>query len=174
MRIVRALSAIARVTACRIHHVAYVERPLLDQVEEGQSAAQVALRDRDDEPQVRLDHLRLGAHVAALDPLGQVDLLVGGQQRHLPDLAQVEPQRVERRLDRQVELRRNLRLLLGRRLLVWRVLVMFPLDQLDAVVDEVGVEVFDLLLGELDVLEPGDDLVVGEKTLVLALLDELL
>ena len=82
------------------------ERALLDQVEEREPAAQVALRDRDDEAEVRLDHLRLRGHVAALDPLRQVDLLVGGEQRHLADLAQVEPQRVERRLDREVELRR--------------------------------------------------------------------
>ena len=52
--------------------------------------------------------------------------------------------------------------------------VLLPLDQLDTVVDEVRVEVFDLLLRELDVLEPGDDLVVGEKPLLLALLDEFL
>jgi hypothetical protein len=30
-----------------------------------------------------------------------------------------------------------------------------------------------LFLGELDFLEPGDDLVVGEKSLLLTLLDEL-
>ena len=47
------------------------ERPLLDQVEERQPPAQIALGDRDDEAQVRLDHLLLGEHVAALDALGQ-------------------------------------------------------------------------------------------------------
>ena len=41
-------------------------------------------------------------------------------------------------------------------------------------VDQVGVEVLDLLLGELDVLEPGDDLVVGEEPLLGSLLDKLL
>ena len=40
-------------------------------------------------------------------------------------------------------------------------------------VDQVGREVFDLLLGELDFLEPGDDLVVGEEALLLPCLDEL-
>ena len=81
------------------------ERALLDQVEERQPAAEVALRDRDDQAQVRLDHLLLGDHVAALDALGQADLFVGGEQVHPPDRAQVEPQRVEARLDRQVDLR---------------------------------------------------------------------
>ena len=80
------------------------ERPLLDQVEERQAAAQVALGDRDDEAQVGLDHLLLGAHVAALDPLRETDLLVGREQVHAADRAQVEAQRVEARLDRQVDL----------------------------------------------------------------------
>ena len=40
-------------------------------------------------------------------------------------------------------------------------------------VDEVGVEVLDLLLGEVDLLEPRDDLVVGEEPLLLPLGDEL-
>ena len=52
-------------------------------------------------------------------------------------------------------------------------LVLLALEQVDAVLDEVGVEVLDLLLGELDLLEPGDDLVVGQETLLLTLLDEL-
>jgi hypothetical protein len=190
MRIVRALSAIARVTAWRIHQVAYgrelvalavvelldradqAERALLDQVEEAQAAAEVRLGDRDDQPQVGLDHLGLRAHVAALDPLGQVDLLVGGQQRHLADLAQVEPQRVERRLHGQVELR-PLLLLGQRRLLVRRMLVCLALHQLDGVVDQVRVEVLDLLFGELDLLEARHDLVISEKPLLQTVLTSL-
>ena len=81
------------------------ERALLDEVEERQPAAEVALGDRHDEAQVRLDHVLLGLHVAALDALGERDLLVGGQQRHAADRAQVQAQRVERRLDREVDLR---------------------------------------------------------------------
>ena len=80
------------------------EAALLDQVEEAQPAAQIAFRDRDDEAQVGLDHLPLGQHVAALDPLRQFDLLGGGQQLDLADRAQVEAQAVEARFDRQVEL----------------------------------------------------------------------
>ena len=91
------------------------QRALLDQVEERQAAAQVALGDRDDEAQVGLDHLRLGRHVAALDALGQRDLLLGGQQVHAADRAQVQPQRVEARLDREVDLRLLGRLPAGRR-----------------------------------------------------------
>src|SRR5205814_621411 len=49
-----------------------------------------------------------------------------------------------------------------------------PLDELDRVVDQVRVEVLDLLLRELDFLEPGDDLVVGEEALRETFLDKLL
>src|SRR5437016_4309118 len=149
------------------------ERALLNQIEEAEAAAEIRLRDRDDEAKVRLDHLRLRRHVAALDPLRQIDLLVGGQQRHLPDLAQVEPERVERRLDAQVEFRALLLFRCGE-LLVGRVLVGLTLHQLDPVVDQVGVEIFDLLLRELDVLEPGCDLVVVENAFLETFLDELL
>ena len=53
-------------------------------------------------------------------------------------------------------------------------LVLLAHDELDAVVDQVRREVFELLLGELHFLEPGDDLVVGEEALLLPGLDELL
>src|SRR5207302_7857506 len=91
----------------------------------------------------------------------------------LADLPQIEAERVERGLDGEVELR-PLLLLRERRLLVRRMLVRLPLDQLDRVVDQVRVEVLDLLLRELDVFEPGDDLVVGEEAFLLPVLDELL
>ena len=51
--------------------------------------------------------------------------------------------------------------------------MLLPLDQLDRVVDGVGGELFELLLRQLDVLERVDDLVVGEESLFLPLLDEL-
>ena len=41
-------------------------------------------------------------------------------------------------------------------------------------VDQVGVEVLDLLLGQIDLLETGDDLVVCEEPFLLSVLDELL
>ena len=116
--------------------------------------------------------MSLRGHVPALDPLREVDLLVRGQQRHFPDLPQVQAQRVERRLDGEVELRALL-LLCQRGLLVRRMLVLLTLDQLDRVVDEVRVEVLDLLFGEVDFLEPRDDLVVGEESLLCSVLYQL-
>ena len=77
------------------------DRALLDQVEERQALLAVVLRDRDDEPDVGLDHVALGAHVAALDALGQLDLLRRGEQLGAADVAQEALQRVAREhLDR--------------------------------------------------------------------------
>ena len=76
------------------------DRPLLDQVEEGQALVAVALGDRDDEAQIRLDHRLLRLVLAALDPLRELDLLRGGQQRHLADVLEEELQRVGRDLAR--------------------------------------------------------------------------
>src|SRR2546430_15784246 len=53
-------------------------------------------------------------------------------------------------------------------------LVRLAFHQLDPVVDQVGVEVLDLLLRQLDVVEPGCDLVVVENALLETFLDELL
>jgi hypothetical protein len=52
-------------------------------------------------------------------------------------------------------------------------LVLLALEQVDRVVDQVGVEILDLLLRELDLLEAGDDLVIGEEPLLEPVLDEL-
>jgi len=52
--------------------------------------------------------------------------------------------------------------------------VLHAFDELDVVVDEVGVEVLDLLLGQLDVVETVDDLVVREEPLLRSVGDELL
>ena len=59
--------------------------------------ALVALRDRDDQAQVRVDHPLLGLVVAALDPLGELDLLLLRQQRPASGLVEEELQRIGRR-----------------------------------------------------------------------------
>ena len=72
------------------------ERALLDEVEEGQALVAVVLRDRDDQAEVRLDHLLLRVEVAALDALGEVDLLLRGEQPDLADVLEEQLQRVRR------------------------------------------------------------------------------
>src|SRR5439155_24612948 len=89
-----------------------------------------------------------------------------------PDLAQVELERVERWLGAQVELRRRLRLVLNERWPVRRLLVLLPLGQVDRAFGQVGVELLDLLPRQLDLLERGRDLVVGQKPLLKAIGDE--
>ena len=90
------------------------QRPFLDQVEEREPLVAVVLRDRDDQAQVRLDHRLLGVDVAALDALGELDLLRGGQQRVPARVPQEELQRVCGRLldDRLRDRRSGLGLLL--------------------------------------------------------------
>jgi hypothetical protein len=127
----------------------------------------------------------LGVHVAALDALGERDLEVGRQQRDAPDRAQVQPQRVQRRLDRQVELgllrrigvaaRGALLARGGRRLDAGSLrgdLLAVGADDVDALVGQVGVQLLDLLLGDLDLLERRGDLVEGQKTAFLPICDE--
>ena len=95
-----------------------------------------------------------------------------GQQLDPADRAQVEAQRVEARLDRQVELgllrlprlARLLRLLVGGDAVLG--------DHVDAVLDQVGVQVADLLLGDLDLLERGGDLLEGQVAALAPLGDQ--
>ena len=70
------------------------EDALLDQVEQRQLGALVLLGDRDDQAQVRVDHALLGGEVAALDALGELDLLARRQQPVAADLVEEELQRV--------------------------------------------------------------------------------
>ena len=79
------------------------ERALLDQVQERQPLVAVVLGDGDDESQVRLHHLLLGVQVSALDPLGQVDLLLGGEQPDLADVLEEQLQGVGRHVRLEVE-----------------------------------------------------------------------
>src|SRR5262249_18726119 len=71
--------------------------PFLDQVEQRDPVALVLLRDRDDEAEVRVDHQVLRGFVAALDPLRELDLLLGSEELVAPRLVEEELQRVGRR-----------------------------------------------------------------------------
>src|SRR3954452_11056107 len=80
-RVGRELEALAVIELLRRADEA--QRALLDEVQEREPLVAVVLGDRDDQAQVRLDHLLLCVEVAALDALGEVDLLLGGEE---PDL----------------------------------------------------------------------------------------
>ncbi len=51
--------------------------------------------------------------------------------------------------------------------------MLLAFDELDAVLDQVGVEVLDLLFCQFDIVETRDDLVVCEEALLLTFCDEL-
>ena len=67
--------------------------PFLDQVEERQPLVAIPLGDRDDEAEVRLDHLLLRDVVTPLDAFRQLDFLCRRQQ---VDLANVVQERLKR------------------------------------------------------------------------------
>ena len=124
------------------------DRPLLDQVEERQTLVAVALGDRDDETQVRLDHLLLRAVVAALDPLRELDLLRGCEQL---DAADVLEEELERSVDASSVRARATVVLVGCRR-----------DDLDLLLLERLVEVLELAGLQVELVEGEGDLVGGQ------------
>src|SRR6266550_4567321 len=70
------------------------ECPFLDQVQERNAEAAVALGDRDDKAEVRFDHAAFRGQVAALDCLRERDLLGRGQQLVASDVGEEELQAV--------------------------------------------------------------------------------
>jgi hypothetical protein len=147
-RVRRELVALAPVELLGGAHEA--DRPLLDQVEERQPLVAVALGDRDDEAQVRLDHLLLRGVVAALDALRELDLLRGGQQVDLADVLQEQLQRVGRDLAR-LRLRRLDLLDLDR-------------DDLDLQLLELLVELVHLARVEVELVECERDLLLTHRS----------
>ena len=71
--------------------------------------ALVPLRDRDDEPQVRVHHPLLRGRVAVLDPLRERHLLGCGQKRVPPDLVQEQLQAVRATAGRRTQVEPGLR-----------------------------------------------------------------
>ena len=144
----------------------------------GQALVAVVLGDRDDEAEVRLDHLLLRVEVAALDPLREVDLLLGGEQADLADVLEEQLQRVRRHVRLQVERGRlaplaALRLgALGvRRRSLGGIDVV---DHLHALALQVPVELLDVALVDLDLGQRLGDLAVGDHAHGLTLGDEVL
>src|SRR3989449_2286162 len=138
----------------------------LNEVQEQHAAAHVLLGDADHQAQVRLDEAALGFLVALLHALGQIDLLLGGEQCDLPDLLEVHPDRV---IDRHAFRLAYLFLFLAFALLLG---LLGVFDDVDALFQEHGIDAVD----QLDVLfrlwELLQDVVVGQKPLFLAKLDQ--
>jgi hypothetical protein len=106
----------------------------------------------------------------------------GRQRRHAPDRAQVEAQRVEAGLDREVDLGLLGRIGAGLARRLGGGLDLLPLargeatvgtDDVDALLLQVLVKLLDLLFGDLDLVQGRSDLLEGQEPPVLALHDEL-
>ena len=65
------------------------EVALLDEVEEVHTASEIALRNTYDQSEVRFGKALFGADIALVDTDGEVDLLLGSQQRYAADLFEV-------------------------------------------------------------------------------------
>src|SRR4051794_31159869 len=137
------------------------ERALLDEVQERQPLVAVVLRDRDDQAQVGLDHLLLRVQVAALDAPREVDLLLGREQPDLADVLEEQLQAVRRHV--RLEVDRGLRLAAAA--LIRRALLLGGgegrvdlLDQLDLGLLQVGVQLLDVRLVQIDLGDRRGDL----------------
>src|SRR5438552_1702923 len=93
-RVGRELEALAPVEL--LDGAIQADHAFLDQVSELEAVALVALRDRHDEPQVRVDHAFLRRGVAALDALRERHLFRRGQQRITAGLVHEQRQAVRR------------------------------------------------------------------------------
>src|SRR4051794_30027235 len=153
------------------------QRPLLDQIEEGQALVAVIFRDRDDKPEVRLDHFLLRVEVAALDTFGEFDLLRRGQQADFADVLEEQLQGVGGHVRFEVE-----RLFLapapffagvrGERFGGGFLRRIHVLDELDPRLLEVAVEVLDVGLVEIDLRNSGGDVAEGQHAELLPAIDE--
>jgi hypothetical protein len=157
--------ATARCTDWRIHQVAYVEN-LNPRRQSNFSTARLrpsVLRDRDDEAQVGLDHATLGGGVAALERLGERDLLGRGQQLVAADVGEEELQAVGRSDDR-VRVRRNRGRLLGA--------LRFRLSDVEADCLELARQLLDLVVGEVVFQSEGLELRLLDEAALLGGLDD--
>src|SRR5438128_4935513 len=80
-------STLRRIEALDGFHQADVA--LRNQIEQRQSKIRIIVRDLNDQAQIRTNHQGASFLVAALNFGGEFNLLVGSEQRDLPDLTQV-------------------------------------------------------------------------------------
>ena len=167
------LEALAVVELLRSTH--QTQGSLLDQVEERQSLVAVVLGDRHHKAQVRLHHLLLGVEVAALDPLGEIDLLLSSQQAYLANVLEEQLQRISGHIGLQVQsrlrpaptalVRRALDLSLGDgRINLFNKLNLGPLEE--------TVKFLEVRLVEVQLLYCASDLGEREHAELLAAVDE--
>src|SRR5919202_1663486 len=140
------------------------EHPLLDEVEQRELADVLVLAgDRDDEPEVRVDHPLLGREVAALHALGELDLLGRREQGIAAGLVEEELQRVGR-VDGEVGMRDG-----GRRGVDPPAVV----ADLDALLLQPRAQGVDVLVVELELLDGRAQLRLVDAAVLVAGMDEI-
>src|SRR5262249_12428125 len=72
-----------------LHGAEQAEVPLLDEILEREAFPDIAPGDVYDQPEIGPDHPIAGELVPPRDPVGELLLLVGGQQSHLVDLPEI-------------------------------------------------------------------------------------
>ena len=77
-----------------LHRPDEAQVAFLDEIQEHETPAHVALGDGDDQAQIGFGEPPLGFHILLLDQPGQLDLLLGSEQGDPADLAQVHAHRV--------------------------------------------------------------------------------
>ena len=81
-----------------VHGTNQTRVALLNQIQDVQAPAGILLGDGDHQPEVCLGQLILGILIALGDPLGQLHLLLSGQEPYLTDFLQVHPHRIVQRI----------------------------------------------------------------------------
>jgi hypothetical protein len=124
--------------------------------------ALVALRDRDDETEVRVDHELLRLAVAPLDALGELDFLFGSEQLVAAGLIEEELERVRGRV-------RQIAVHVGR---VWGIGARAVVLQLDPPPLDLIVQRLDVIVVEVELAGDLVDQRVLDATLFLAFGEE--
>ena len=145
------------------------EVSLLNQVEKQHAAANISLCDGNDETQVRFGELMLRLGVSVRHALRDLNLLIRGEQRHFADLFEIHAHRVV-----DVDALDGGQRALDLRDLLVDVLRHFDVfNDVDIQLFEVVVDLFDLLLIELQLLQGIHDLLIGKHALLFAGLNQL-
>ena len=145
------------------------EVALLNQIEELHTSAEVALRDADNKTEVRFGKALSCRDIAVGDADREVDLLLGGKQRHLADVLEVHLDGVVDR-DTRFRSRRSvfvvLVLIIGD-LEVLDLDIAHVIDDLDALVVERLIKLFKLFGIQIRFADRIQNILVGQLTALL-------
>jgi hypothetical protein len=148
-----------------LHGADEAQIALLDEVQEQQAASHVPFGYGHHQSEVGLRELAFGLHILGLDPFGQHHLFTRREQWDFADLLKVLPDGIAGGVvHRQVELAQEL-LFLG---VVLGRLLPVGLDDVDAHVEERGVQLFQIVGGDVQILEQLAHFIGREESFLLS------